>query len=50
MMFDNVLLCLVSRAMIGIGACAVSNPYWNCHGTDQAMTFGAYVRNFAALI
>ena len=27
-----------------------SRPYWNCHGTDRAMTFGAYVRNFGALI
>ena len=30
-----------------------SNLYWNCHGTvgtDRAMTFGAYVRNFGVLI
>ena len=27
------------------------SSYWNCHGTDRAMTFGpAYVRNFGALI
>ena len=25
-------------------------PYWNCHGTVRAMTFGAYVHNFGDLI
>ena len=31
-------------------SCVPCEPYWNLHGTDQAMTFGAYVPDFGALI
>ena len=45
--FTSGSLCFTSGSL-----CFTSGswPYWNSHGTDQAMTFGAYVHNFGALI
>ena len=36
--------------MFPLGNSPGTEPYWNCHGMDRAMSFGAYLHNFEALI